>query len=260
MLKIISNVETKKTKDNLSLLEAQSFEMVNNKELSLGGLLIEELNFLNGKITKVVLTNKNLDFSKANMTVVLELKKKLWYPTLIKIPDVSLFTFLSFRTDLQYFLKYLGYEVEDHEFYNHIKIDNKVYKLFDTTITTSEPSFTFSIDKGITVDIDQLVNNRLLEDENSFLTSTNGSEREAYDVCDLVYEIIYGNDDSDNECELDYSLDYDEHSKGMVCNIKIPKKDHEGLGEEIKEEVTKTIKSYQRTMDFLKRVNMVLED
>ena len=256
MLKVISIVETGKTVDNLSLLEADKFEMCTNENLSLGGLIVQELTFVNGKITKVELTNKDLDFNKSNLTVVLELKKRQWYPTLIKIPDVSLFTFLSFRSDLQHFLTFLGYEVEDHEFYNHITIDNTVYKLFDTVITDNQPVFEFSIDKGLSLNIDDLIHHRLkvhqmVKEDNDI------SNNEGFDIASKVKEIIYG---TYSDEEINFNVEYDTQISGDVCYINIPKEEHENLPEEVKDEVNKVIKSYQRRSDFLKRITLRIED
>lgn len=256
MLKVISIVETGKNTNNLSLLEADKFEMCTNENISLGGLIVQELTFVNGKITKVELTNKDLDFNKSNITVVLELKKKQWYPTLIKIPDVSLFTFLSFRSDLQYFLTFLGYEVEDHEFYNHITIDNKVYKLFDTVITDNQPLFKFSIDKGLSLNIDDLVQDRLnvrhKGKENNITTNNEG-----FTIASKVSETIYG---EYNDEEINFSVEYDPQISGDVCYINLPKQEHENLSNEVKDEVNKVIKSYQRRSDFLRRITLRIED
>lgn len=256
MLKVISIVETGKNVDNLSLLEADKFEMCTNENLSLGGLVVQELTFVNGKITKVELTNKDLDFNKSNMSVVLELKKRQWYPTLIKIPDVSLFTFLSFRADLQYFLNFLGYEVEDHEFYNHITIDKKVYKLFDTVITDKQPVFKFSIDKGLSLNIDDLIHRRL-KIRQMVREHDDPSEREGFNIASKVNETLYG---KYNNVEISFGIEYDEQISGDVCYVNITKEEHENLSEEVKEEVNKVIKSYQRRSDFLKRITLRIED
>lgn len=250
MTKIISIVDTGYEDNNLSLLKADKYETTAKKSLSLGGLIIQELTFINGIISKLELTNKDLDFSKSNMTVILELKDNKWYPSLIRMPDVSLFTFLSFRSDLQEFLNFLGYEVDDHEFYNHITVDKKVYKLFDIVVTDSQPVFEFSIDKGLYLKMDNLIQERLKDHKEE-------SESEAYEITSKIYQELYG---TLEDKEHKFIIEYDEKILGDVCYIIITNEDHEAMTDEIKEQVNKLIKSYQRKSDLLKRISLKIEE